>query len=50
MLVGDHLLLRGFGLNGKMFMKVCVVKTLAMEMLLRNFGPPGIIFTIICVY
>jgi hypothetical protein len=43
-LVGDHLLLRDFGLYGIIFMTVYIVITVAMVMLLRDFGPYGIIF------
>jgi hypothetical protein len=38
------LLSRDFGPYGIIFMNVCVVITVAMEMLLRAFGQYGIIF------
>jgi uncharacterized membrane protein (DUF441 family) len=37
-LVGDHLLLRDFGLPGMIFMNVYVI-TIAMVMLFRDFVP-----------
>jgi hypothetical protein len=44
-----HLLLRDFGPQEIIFMKVCVVITVAIVMLLRDFGPYGIIFMTMCL-
>jgi hypothetical protein len=42
-LVGDHLLLRGFGPYGMIFMNLCTAITVAMVTLLKNSQPNAII-------
>jgi hypothetical protein len=46
-LIGDHLLLRNFGLCGIIFMNVYII-TVAMLILLTEFGPYWIIFMTTC--
>jgi hypothetical protein len=49
-LVVDYLLLRNLWPCGIIFINVCVVVTVAMDMMLRDSRPYGIIFMTMCVY
>jgi hypothetical protein len=48
-LVGDYFLLTDFKPYVILFMKVCIIITVAIVILLRDFGTCGIIFVILCL-